>query len=47
MDPHLDAFLNTCRDIYERRVREGTWPWPDSTLSEDMVESESTNHEPV
>lgn len=41
--PQLEAFFDLCKDIYKRRVREGTWPWPiDSTLSEDMIDSESS-----
>ena len=41
--PELEAFFDLCKDIYERRVREGTWPWTaDSTLCEDVIDSESS-----
>lgn len=41
--PELEAFFDLCKDIYERDVRDGTWPWPvDSTLSEDVIDSESS-----
>lgn len=41
--PQLEAFFELCKDIYERRVREGTWPWPiDSTNPEDVIDSESS-----
>ena len=44
MDERLEIFLALCRDIYERRMREGTWPWPgDSTNPDDVIESEFTN----
>jgi hypothetical protein len=34
-------YLAICKRIYERMEREGSWPWAeDSTLSEDLVESE-------
>ena len=45
MEPstQLEAFFDLCKDIYERKVREGTWPWSvDSTLSEDVIDSESS-----
>ena len=44
---HLEAFLKTCKDIYERRIREDTWPWSDLTIPENMVDSEGTNYEQV
>ena len=37
---HLDAYLALCKRIYERMERDGSWPWKDSTLSEDLVESD-------
>jgi hypothetical protein len=44
--PQLEAFFELCKRIYERRVREGTWPWTaDSTNPEDMVDSESIQHD--
>lgn len=44
---YLEEYLLLCRRIYERHVREGTWPWPeDSTDFEDMVDSESNSENP-
>ena len=38
---YLDEYLDICRQIYERMVIEGTWPWlADSPKSDDMVDSE-------
>lgn len=43
--PQLEAFFDLCKDIYERRMREGTWPWPvDSTNSENVIESDSPDN---
>lgn len=40
-DRFLEEYLEICRRIYERHVREGTWPWPvDSTNPDDMVDSD-------
>ncbi len=47
-DPHLEQFLDLCRRVYERQLREGTALWPDdSPTSENMIESEDNpnNHE--
>lgn len=47
LDPRLERYLELCHRIYERMEREGTWPWkqtipePDSTLPEDLVDSDS------
>jgi len=41
--PELKRYLALCQRIYEDMERDGTWPWkdtPDSTLSEDLVESD-------
>lgn len=44
MDPRLEAYLKICREIYERRVFDGTWPWmDDSQESENMIDSEGNN----
>lgn len=44
--PQLEAFFELCKRIYERMEREGTWPWTaDSTNPEDMVDSESIQHD--
>jgi hypothetical protein len=46
MDEQLTNFLQLCRDIYERHVREGTWPWPvDSTNPDDVIESDSNTNQ--
>ena len=42
-DPRLEAYLELCQRLYERMLRDGTWPWRDSQNSEDLVESEDTN----
>lgn len=39
-DEHLQAHLDLCQAMLERMKREGSWPWPDSQNSEDLVESE-------
>lgn len=38
----LVAYLAYCRQVHERMVTDGTWPWPvdDSTLVGDLVDSE-------
>lgn len=39
-NPHLDQFLDLCRRVYERMLREGTAPWPDnSEESKSMLKS--------
>ena len=44
MDPRLEAYLKICREIYERRIIDGTWPWmEDSQESENMIDSENDN----
>lgn len=44
MDEHLRRHLELCKQIYERMLREGSWPWPvedgDSPNSENLVESQ-------
>lgn len=42
-DDHLKAHLKLCQRIYERMLREGSWPWQgdDSPKSEDLVDSDS------
>jgi len=48
IDPQLERYLELCQRIYERMERDGTWPWKtdvpsdDSTLPEDLVDSESS-----
>ena len=48
IDPNLERYLELCQHIYERMERDGTWPWKtdvptdDSTLSEDLVDSEAS-----
>lgn len=41
-DP-LEQHFRLCQEIYERLKREGTWSWPDSRNSDDMVESDDTS----
>ena len=37
-DPdHLEEYLLLCRRIYERHVREGTWPWPEDSPNSHIV----------
>ena len=41
---HIERHLDLCRRVYLRMLAEGGWPWsddPESSKSEDMVESES------
>jgi len=43
---YLEEYLLLCKRIYERKILDGTWPWPeDSPNSEDMVDSEDNNHD--
>lgn len=49
LPPELERYLALCKRTYERMERDGTWPWnrqADSTLSEDLVESESDKNKP-
>lgn len=39
-EKQLEAYLELCKDIYERLVREGDWDWIDSLNPEDLVKSE-------
>lgn len=44
MDPRLEAYLKICREIYERRILDGSWPWmDDSQEPENMIDSENNN----
>lgn len=46
---HLNEHLELCKRIYERMLRDGSWPWAnasDSTLSDDLIESDSNPHDP-
>lgn len=43
---YLEEYLLLCKRIYERKILDGTWPWPeDSPNSEDMVDSVDNNHD--
>jgi len=42
-DEHIQRHLEICQRVYERLVAEGKWPWPDSQLSENLVESRNLN----
>ena len=47
IDPRLEQYLLLCQRMYERKERDGTWPWKsdipqvDSTLSGKVVDSDS------
>jgi hypothetical protein len=41
-DDHLQQHLELCHRMYLRMLADGTWPWPDSQDSEDVVDSEGT-----
>lgn len=43
-DEHLERHLKLCQAMYERMKREGSWPWPDSLDSEDVIESENNTN---
>ena len=41
--PEVEEHLEYCQQVSEQMRQDGTWPWkkgPDSTLSEDLVDSE-------
>ena len=41
---HLEEYLLLCKRIYERKVLDGTWPWPkDSPNSEIVLDSEGNS----
>ena len=42
LEKHVEEYINLCKHIYESFERRGSWPWDDSTLSEDLVDSEYT-----
>ncbi len=42
-DEHLERHLAMCQRLYERMLHEGTWPWPDSRKSDDVVDSKDPN----
>jgi len=47
-DERLALHLELCERIYERMLREGSWPWrnnPDSQNSEDLVESDDSKND--
>ena len=39
----FQRFLALCKRMYLRMQRDGTWPWPDSTSGEDVVESQDSS----
>jgi hypothetical protein len=41
-DEHLKDYLELCKGIYLRMMREWSWPWADSPKSEDLIESDDT-----
>jgi hypothetical protein len=43
-EDHLQQHLELCKRVYLRLKAEGKWPWPDSPISDDMIESgDNTN----
>jgi len=42
-DERIQRHLDICQRVYERLVAEGNWPWPDSPISVDVIESEELN----
>ena len=42
-DEHLEKHLELCQAVYEHLKKTGQWPWPDSQISEDLIESEDAN----
>lgn len=44
-EQQLEAYLELCRDMYERMVREGDWGWIDSLNSQDLVESKDNSND--
>lgn len=45
-DEQLRRHLDLCKAVYEHLKKTGKWPWPDSTMSENMVESEGNSKDP-
>ena len=44
-DERLTQYLELCQRIYERMEQNDSFPWPDSTDSEDVVESEHSKND--
>lgn len=42
LEKHVEEYIDLCKRIYESFERRGSWPWDDSTLSGDLVDSEHT-----
>lgn len=38
-EERLLEYLDLCRRIYQRMLKDGTWPWADSPKFKDLVES--------
>ena len=45
LPPEVEQYLNLCKRIYERMLREGTWPWTDSPDFSDVVESDNNSND--
>ena len=41
-DEALEDYLRLCQEIFLKMQKAGTWPWPDSHNSEDLLESTDT-----
>lgn len=43
---HLQRHLDLCKAVYEHLKRTGDWSYPDSTISEDVIESHGNSKVP-
>ena len=43
-DQSFQLFIQLCKDVFERMERDGSWPWPESPNSDDLVESENNQN---
>lgn len=39
LDERLERHMHLSQKVLERLKREGSWPWPDSQISADLIES--------
>jgi len=44
-DQHLDEYLEICKRIFEDMQRDGSWPWGDSPISVDLLESKDISND--
>lgn len=38
-DDLLEAYLQLCQEVFLNMQRTGAWPWPDSQISDNLLES--------